>query len=118
MEKGLDRVPDNLRLLEGDVLELVWAGPTASSFYAVNEDCTSSEAVGVAMEVRGLDGLEDGGAAVLLGHLSPPLEIAIELLGESDGARPRGCRGDNVVDFSKVEPRHWNCEVQELRLSC
>ena len=22
------------------------------------------------------------------------------------------------MDFSKVEPRHWDCEVQELRFSC
>jgi hypothetical protein len=33
------------------------------------------------------DGLEDGGAAVLFRHKSPPVEIALELLGESDGAR-------------------------------
>ncbi len=73
-------------LLEDDVLELVGAGIKASGFYAVVENCTPSEAAEVAMQVGGLDGLEDGGSVVLLGHLSPTLEIALELLGEPDGA--------------------------------
>ncbi len=60
-----------------------------SGFYAVVEDSTPSETVGVAVHVRELDGLEDGGAVVLFRHRSPPLEIALELLGESDDARPR-----------------------------
>jgi hypothetical protein len=38
------------------------------------------------MKVGGLDGLEDGGTVVLLGHFFPPLEIALEFLGETDGA--------------------------------
>ncbi len=70
------------------------------------------------MQVGGLDGLEDGGVVVLFGHRSPPLEISLELLGESDGARPGSRRGDHVVELSKVKPRYWDCEVQELRLSC
>ena len=45
-----------------------------------------SKAVGVAVKVGGLGGLEDGGAVVLLGLLFPPLEITIELLGEADDA--------------------------------
>ena len=88
------------------MLELVWAGPKISGFYALVEDCPPSETVGVAKHARGIDGLEDAGAIVLLGHLSPPLKIVLELLGESGGAR-LGCRrGDHVVKFSKVEPRH------------
>ncbi len=85
-EEGLDRAPDSLQLLEGDVLELVWAGPKASGFYAVVEDNTPSETAGVAVSVGGLDGLQDGGAVLLFRQRSPPLEIALELLGKSDGA--------------------------------
>ena len=117
-KKGFDRAPDLLQLLEGDVLELVWARPEASGFYVVAEDRTPSETAGVAVHVGWLDGLEDGGSVVIFGHLSPPLEIALELLGESDCARPGCRRGDKVVEFSKVKPRHSNCEEQELRLSC
>ncbi len=58
------------------------------------------------MQIGELDGLEDGGAVVLFGHRSPPLEIAFELLGESDGARPGSRRGDHAVEFSKVKPRY------------
>ena len=61
-------------------MELVWARLEASGFFGFVEDRTSSKAVGVAVHVRGLDGLEDGGSVVLFGHLSPPLEIALELL--------------------------------------
>ena len=88
------------------MLELVWAGPKASGFYAIIEDCIPSETNRVAMQVGGLDGLKDGGAVVLLGHLSPSFEIALELLGESDGARPGCRRGDHVVEFSKLKPRY------------
>ncbi len=42
-EEKLDRAPDSLQLLEGDVLELVWARPKASGFYAVVEDNTPAE---------------------------------------------------------------------------
>ena len=96
-------------------MELEWAGPKPSGFYTVVEDCLPSITVGVAVRVGGLDGHEDGGAVVLFGNLSPPLEIALELLGDSDGVRTRYRRGDHVMEFWKVEPRHWNCEVQELR---
>ena len=110
-EEGLDCAPDSFQLLEGDVLELDRAGPKASGFYAVVEDCTPSEAIGVELQVGGLYGLEDGGYAVLFGHRSPPLEIALELLEKSDGARPGSRRGDHVVEFSKVKRRHWDCKV-------
>ncbi len=67
-------------------MELVGTGPEAPGLYGVIEDCSPSETVGVAVNVGELDGLEDGGAVVLFGHLFPPLEIALELLGELDGA--------------------------------
>ena len=63
-EEGLDRAPDGLHLLEGDMLELALARPEAPGLYAVVEDCSPSETAGVAMKVGGLDGLEDGGAVV------------------------------------------------------
>ncbi len=50
-EEGLDRAPDSLQLLEGDVLELVWSGLEASSLYAVAEDSSPTETVGVAVQV-------------------------------------------------------------------
>ena len=85
-----------------------------ASIYAAVENSPPSETARVAMKVGGLDMLEDGGAVVFFGHFSPPIEIALELLRESDGARPGFGRGDHVVEFSKVEPYHWNDELQEL----
>ena len=99
-------------------MEHVWDSPEASGFYVVVEYNTPPETVGVEVHVGGLDGLEVGGAVVLFGHRSPPLEIALELLGESDGARLGSRRGDYVVELSKVEPRSWDCEVHELSFSC
>jgi hypothetical protein len=49
--KGLDREPDGLELLEGNVLELVEAGPTSPGLCVVVENCPSSEAVGVAVKL-------------------------------------------------------------------
>ncbi len=85
-EEGLECAQDSLQLLESDMMELVWAGPGASGFYVVVEDCTPSEAARVAAHVGGLDGLEEGGSVVFFGHHSSLLEIALELLGKSDGA--------------------------------
>ncbi len=48
-EEGLDRAPDSLQLLEGDVMELVWAGAEASGFYSLVEDSTPSETARVAV---------------------------------------------------------------------
>ena len=56
-----------------------------------------TETVEVAVKVGRLEGLEDGKAGVLFGHFSSPLEIALELLGEADGTRPRFGRGDHVA---------------------
>ncbi len=99
-------------------MEIVGTRPKSPGLYAVVEDYPPSETARVAVKVGRFDGLEDGGAVVLLGHLFPPLEIALELLGETDNAWPRSGRGDHVVEFSKVEPCHKDGEVQELCLSC
>ena len=67
---------------------LVGTGSEAPGLYAIVDDCLQAETDGVAVKVGGLDELKDWGAAVFFGHFSPPLEIVLELLGESDDARP------------------------------
>ncbi len=79
--------------------ELVRSAPKAPGLYAIVEDCPLDETVGVATKVGGLDGFEDWCAVVHFGHFSPSLEIALELLGESDGVLPEFGRGDHVVNF-------------------
>ncbi len=79
-EERLDGASNNLQLLEVDVMELVKSALEALNFYAFVEECPQTEIGGVEVKVAELDGPEDRGTVVLLGRLSPSLEITFELM--------------------------------------
>ena len=87
-EGGLDRTTHDIQLLEGNVMDFFLSALEFPSLDAVVEHCSPTETGGVAMGVGGLHILEDGRPVVLFCHLSPPLEVSLELLRDSYGQCP------------------------------